>query len=282
MAVETKRLTLDFVVRAYSAQSPRIEILGRSGSAQPAPWSRDKAFTMRWYMSLQGECAPMQPPEEPRAAGQSESLPAQIVCRYEWAFGITLLEGFYWDWMDELPETDSLAVHVAVIPQPAESAPEPIPIAATLSTLHPSRNTQTLWEQALPLIPKVAAETAKTGAAVLPILNSFSPGLMAGSDLLASNTGNKKNWFLYQFLDEKLRCPVVEWRINKKVLREYGLLLRGSLYLAFARGPAAPAASARILLRPQLRYDPSDALNYIAPTRQFDAAEQTYLDVKLP
>jgi hypothetical protein len=128
----------------------------------------------------------------------------------------------------------------------------------------------------LPILPRAAADVARIAAPAQPYLSYLSSGLMLGSDVLASYTDNerKKNWFLYQFLDERLKCPVVEWRINKDVLIEYGPLIRGTLFLAFQDPVKSESSAVQILLRPQIRYSKEDDLAYIIPTQKIDDDKQ--------
>lgn len=226
MAIRIKRKIFDFLAKDYMTTSPHVQILpeGFDTSTIQAQPEDKRNFIQRWYLSLQGDDNPM----VSRTTFSQEGKAEQRIYRYDWAFGITVIEGFWWDWMSELCDESSLAVHIIL--EPIGDAPEAVPIFATLSALHPSRNTKSIWELTWPKIPKTAADMAKIGALALPPLDYLSTGLMLTSNILDSYTENQKNWFLYQFFDENLKSPTVEWRINKKVLREYGPLLRGTLF----------------------------------------------------
>jgi len=276
MSIRVKRTNLDFLVRDYKSAERRIEILppGSAVSNHRAQPAHPDNFIQRWYLSLTGEDAPLVSKTEVSREKPSE----QAVYRYDWAFGITLLEGFWWDWMNELPDESALAVHMAL--QPSENAPEAAPVLATLSALSPSRNTKSLWESAGALLPKAAAEMAKKGSAAIPALDYASSGLMFASNVLDSYTDSRKNWFLYQFYDEKLNSPMIEWRINKKVLQEYGPLLRGTLFLAFHGAPKAAPGSIKILLRPHIRFSKISELDFIAPTNSLSPQDQVFIEVR--
>lgn len=179
--------------------------------------------------------------------------------------------------MGELRDESSLAIHIAL--EPIEDAPEAIPISATLSALHPSRNTRSLWDLTWPKLPKTAADLAKIGTPAVPFLDYVSSGLMLASNVLDSYTEDQKNWFLYQFFDEKLKCPTVEWRINKKVLREYGPLLRGSLFLSYNGSTESTPGCLRVLLRPQIRYCEKSDINFIIPTDVIEKSQQVFIEV---
>lgn len=274
MSVRVKRTSFDFLARNYATASPEIEILrdGYDRSMILAQPSYKKNFIERWYISLQGE-------DTPTTSGASvePDKPTDLVFRYDWAFGIAVIQGFWWDWQKDLCDDDSIAVHLLL--EPTGDAPEPVPVACTLSALRPSRNTQTVWEQAWPELMKVAVSAVKTGAPAIPGLAYLSEPLNAMSTVLDSRTGQQKNWFLYQFFDEIRKCPTVEWRINKGVMREYGPLLRGSLFLRFHGSAASHPGKIRIHVRPQVRYHSEGDLDFIVPTEVLPEAERIFLDV---
>jgi hypothetical protein len=287
MPLQMKRMYLDFVVRNYSSTYPEVGIVSGNhsssdglNSAGCVPWQKDRAFTLRCYMSLQGEDSPMATTPGNNSTKTQNKAPEALIYRYDWAFGITLIEGCYWDWMNELPEEGALAIHLVLKPDPFDSAPEAIPVGAVLSTLHPSRNTKGFAEQYLPAVLKGASGMAKIGAKGLPPLNYLSSGLTMGSNILESYTDNQKNWFLYQFLDEYEKAPVVEWRISKTVLREYGPLIRGTLFLAFQRPAVSIEGSVQITLRPQIRYCQSDGICYIIPTNSLKQEDRVSIQVR--
>jgi hypothetical protein len=273
----------DFLAEEYKSKSPRVKILSADLSkttdlseikAQPDPDNKNN-FVQRWYLSLQGEDSPI----TSETALSQEGGPDPRVYRYDWAFGMTLIEGFWWDWQHDLRDKDS-AIRVHVVLKPIGDAPEVVPVGATLSALHPSKNTKSIWEVAGSKIPRTAAEMAKIGASALPLLNYASTGLMFTSNVLDSYTENQKNWFLYQFFDEKLKCPTVEWNINKQVIEEYGPLLRGTLFAAFYGSTKAHPGSIRVLLRPQVSYLKESSLDFVVPTGKLEDNQQVYLEIK--
>ncbi len=274
MTVQSKRQVIDFLAEDYQTNRPKVRVLPHWPPAAKDQAELGTKCIMRWYVSLQGENAPC---TSPLAAVQDTPTPPSIY-RYDWAFGIAPLEGFYWDWQKELCEESALAIHLVL--EPEGDAPEAIPISATMSALHPSRNTKSFWELAWPKIPRAAADFTKTLEAVLPTAKLLEGGLTLASNVLESQAENKKNWFLYQFLDEKRKCPTVEWRIHKDVLKEYGPLLRGSLFLAFHGAPGSGAGKLRILLRPQIRYCSEDDICFIIPTNALTDAQQVAIEVQ--
>ena len=274
MSVQIRRRVFDFLAQGYRTNTPEVELLP---DGPPSPASQAQLGTecvMRWYLSIQGEDSPA----VSQMVCSQDATMKQLIYRYDWAFGITPIEGFYWNWQKELPEEGALALQVVL--EPVGEAPEAIPISATVSALHPSRNTKGFWELAWPKIPKTAGDMTKIGEPAMPFLKYLSSGLTLTSNILESQVENEKNWFLYQFLDENLRCPTVEWRINKKVLVEYGPLLRGSLFLAFSGSTKSNPGSVRVLLRPQIRYCVEDDISFIVPTDTLPDDQQIYIEVK--
>jgi hypothetical protein len=172
------------------------------------------------------------------------------------------------------------ALAVQLLPKPIGDAPEALPVSATLCGLSPSRNTLGFWEQLAPKIPKAAADVAKASEWLLPHVGSVSSPLMIASTVLESQAGNKKNWFLYQFLDDRERCACVEWRISTSALEEYGPLVRGSLFLTFNGASSPNDGQLRLLMRPLIGYHPKDDICYVSPSDEWPASQQLFIDVK--
>jgi hypothetical protein len=272
MATQTKRMVIDFLVKDYKSSTHEVCILAdgfNPATVKAQPNCKDN-FVLRWYFSLQGE----ENPQFSETMLMQKDAKDQRIYRYDWAFGISMVQPFAWNWLEELNNDDAITIQILL--EPVENAPDAIPVAATLSALSPSRNTQSKWD--LSKISKFAADAAKIGAAALPVMDYISSGLSLTSNILESDTDGKKNWFLYQFFDEKLKCPAVEWRISKEVLKEYGTLLRGSLFLAFHGTPARPG-HLRLQLRPQIRYCQTGDINYIAPTNKMTKDQQVFIEV---
>lgn len=273
MSIDINCAQFDFLASDFKGNRPKVKILAKGvkklKGASAGSYGRineNTDFILRWHVSIQGECAP-----DISSTEASENGPASpLIYRYDWAFGITLVEGYYWDWQDALCAEGALSIQIII--QPIGEKIEAIPMAGVLSALHPSRNTKGFFETAGPKISRAAAEMTETGASALPFLKYASTALVLGSNLLESRTNDQRNWFLYQFLDEKLLCPVVEWRINRQVMKEYGPLLRGSLFLAFY-GSATPG-KIRLLLRPQIRTYSDDSLAFIVPSNELSNDEQ--------
>jgi hypothetical protein len=278
MAIRTQRRVLDFRVENYRSDKPKVELLDDEDWQERLEAERakkkkkkeddDPECVFRWYCSLQGE-------EHPVTA--SDPSAREAVYRYDWAFGITVLRGFWWDWQAELRAESTIAVQLLI--EPREDPPEPLPVSATLSGLLPSRNTRSFWEQLTTKLPGAAADVAKAGEWAIPHLGMVSSPLVLASTVLESQSAGKKNWFMYQFLDEDRNCPCVEWRITKNALKEYGPLLRGSLFLLFPSGGANEQAHVRLTLRPLIGYYEADEICYIDPSREFSDAQQLSLDI---
>jgi hypothetical protein len=273
MAAKTKRQVIDFLAKDYQTSNPKVQLLSDLTPSSNSQADLGTQCVMRWYLSLQGEDAPF----ISRMVISPNSSIQQTIYRYDWAFGITLLKGYYWNWQKELRNENSLAIHL-VLESKGDST-EAIPVSATMSVLHPSRNTMSFWESALPKIPKAAADVAKAVEDTLPFAKFIESGLALTSNVLESQAENKKNWFIYQFLDERRKCPTIEWRINKNVLEEYGPLLRGSLFLVFGGSASINTNNLRILFRPQVGFYPKDDICFIIPTDELTEDQQVCIDV---
>lgn len=274
MSTRIKRKVFDFLAENYKTTAPKIHILSQDfdpTAIQAQPQHKEN-FIERWYLSLQGEEHPL----FSRTTFPEENSKEQHIYRYDWAFGITVIQSFWWDWMEELCDESAIAIHIVL--EPIGEAPEAVPVFATLSALHPSRNTESFLD-IVSKLPKTAAEMVKITTPAIPFMDYVSSGFMLASNAIDSYTENQKNWFLYQFFDEQFNCPTVEWRINKKVLREYGPLLRGSLFLAYNGSTASSPGRVRILLRPQIRYCEKSDLNFIIPTNEIEKEKQVYIEV---
>jgi hypothetical protein len=270
MTVQIRRTWFDFAAKDYETTTPKITVFP-DGLPAPAGKPLGTPFVMRWYLGLDGE-------DKPSFSSVQATDPSnanQFIYRYDWVFGITLIEGYYWDWLAEMPDGFTLAVHLVL--QPLENAAEAVPVAAAMRGLYPSRSTTGFWEQVWTRIPAAAAGAAKLAGSVHPLMGLLGDGLSMASSVSDAQDNKKKNWFLYQFFDEKLCAPTVEWRINKNVFREYGPLLRGSLYLGFY-GSRANAGIIRLKLRPQLSYTLVDDISFMIPTNE-PGCQQVSIDL---
>jgi hypothetical protein len=283
MGTIVKRSVIDFRAKNYAQRNRTVEIL----DSIPVSGNEDKAvddqrtdkdqFIQRWYLSLQGEDTPMVCCVPNRYAPAKEP----IIYRYDWTFGIAIIKGHWWDWQKELPDESAIAIHI-VLHQNA-GAPEAVPISGVMTGLLPSRDT-TSW------LEVIATEARKSAGQMIKSGDGFGsyPLAMAGQQLLsvASNSilsqvgkRGERNWFFYQFVDEQYMCPVVEYRINKRVLQEFGPLLRGTLFLTFYGGGPS-SGKIRLSLRPQIRYGTKSDIEFIVPTEQLkDDSKRVFLDL---
>jgi hypothetical protein len=259
----------DFKALSYRERERKVELLSHGWWSSTTKEQLKTPCVFRWYASLQGE-------ERPTLA--SDPSAKDVVYRYDWAFGIAVIEGFWWDWQEHLRDESAIAVQILL--EPIDHPPEALPVSATLSGLSPSRNTRGFWEQVAAKVPRAAADVAKASEWVVPHVGMVSSPLLLASSVLESQSGEKKNWFLYQFLDEYKRCPCVEWRITKNALKEYGTLLRGSLFLLFSGSNEASRGRLRVSLRPMIGYYPKDEICYIAPSNEWGPDEQLFIDVE--
>ena len=283
MSTTIKRSVLDFCATDYTTKDHKVKILNslpkpyipqglsKNPNADQRDPAKDNEFIQRWYLSLQGEGTPLFSATDAAEGGQK-------IYRYDWTLGITLIKGHHWDWQKELREENTLAIHL-LLDSDGGNAPEAFPVSATLSALNPARSTQTFQERLLPALTKTGAKTSALSSDFLPAMKYLAAGFDVGSNLLESYSGKEKNWFLYQFLDSERCCPVVEWRINKRVFQEYGPLLRGTLFLSF-HGDYHTSTALRLKLRPQICYVKTNSLDFIIPTDALPDDKQVSIEVK--
>lgn len=168
MGTQIKRKVFDFFAADHTTEHPDVQVLYTDPAPVPdralPPYASLKKgdCVQRWHLSLRGEDNPMV--SSTRTSPEADA--DQAIYRYDWTFGITVIEGLYWDWQEGLCDDSVLAVHIAL--EPLGDAPEAVPIGATLSTLRPSRNTRSHWETALPKIGKAAADVSRREPARSP------------------------------------------------------------------------------------------------------------------
>jgi hypothetical protein len=219
---------------------------------------------LHWYLSLAGDSRAQVSPLVVAQAGDLHAF------RYDWIVGLSCVakEDDWWDWQAKLRKEDALKIQLLIAAPPELSWTE---VSAELLALHPSRDTNTWFEENASEAMKAAGSLAKIGAnAALAV----APGLALGAQIInaiPSEKGKrpwflprKKNWYLYRYFDSAMNCPAVEWVISKDVMRHYGPLMRGSLILAF-HGESAQDARVRIRLRAGLGLLPGGDLNYVLP-----------------
>jgi hypothetical protein len=263
----------------------------RADSKEEKEYAETKSV-LRWYFGLMGETSPVLSPLSVDVAGDKQYQ----VYRYDWVFGVTipniLVEDrkkdpdrkrqgtLWWDWQKALSNGTCVAVQVILSRQ--DSGVGYTCVATNLNALPPSRDTRNWWQRNR----KGVIDVVKTGAQTA---EQIHPGMITKTISALSNSldPSKKwfkwkqtNWFIYQFLDSETSSCAVEWRIGKKVLKQYGPLLRGSLVLAFHGTPAGSAQNGiRMTLRPQLGFIRRDDLNRINPTENLDPADQVQLTI---
>jgi hypothetical protein len=244
---------------------------------------------LRFYFGLMGETSPGLSPLSVDVAGDKKYR----VFRYDWVFGVTIpnirvenqsddpdreRQGkLWWDWQKALSKGTSVAVQMVLSRE--ESGPGYTCVATNLNVLTPARDARTWWMRNR----KGVIDSVKSGAKTA---EELYPGMITKTISALSNSLDPRrnwlqtNWFIYQFLDSESSSCAVEWRIYKKVLRQYGPLLRGSLVLAFHGAPAVSEQNAiRITLRPQLGLNNRDDQNRINPAENLGRSEQVQLAI---
>ena len=142
---------------------------------------------------IQGS-AKRQPSTQTPALGVEETIYS-----YDWTFGITLIEGFYWDWRKELPDESALAIHLVLKPEPpkmglkrSQLGPSSVRcILQEIQRVFGSRPCRWYRRQRLKW-PKPAHQLSAPELSL--------QWLMLGSNVLASYADNQKNCSCINFL----------------------------------------------------------------------------------
>lgn len=259
MPVEVCQKTIDFVARDYNRASPAVRAF------EAAVGLRDGERALHCLSTLMGETAPLLSPLSPSYGTTDDTH----LVRFDWSFGVSCIRDHWWDWQAELRETSAMAIQLLI--STGETGLGFTEVATNLLALQPTRNTQSWLEMHVEKLGTTMASLAgiSDNVQALPGSAGVAAALRTSAALanfVASGEGKGKNWFIYRFVDPESRCACVEWKINKKVLLEYGSLLHGSLLLAF-HGSPRQGHPIRIELRPQLGFYKGGDLCHVTPTR---------------
>lgn len=285
MSTEFKTKTFDVVVTNISSKKPLVKLL-----TDPREVDKDRERALRVLVGIAGETEPEVLPFSADYALNQKSR----AYRFDWIFGVALPsdEQLWWNWQKKLRRDASVAVQILI--SVGDSGFGFTEISTSLLALHPSRDSRSWLEKNKENVGKSllgASQTAKDIVNAVEPAGALGTGLGAiirGSSVLSSFVASRngpfsKNWFIYRFLDGEEKCCAVEWRINKRVLFEYGPLLRGSLVLTF-HGQASSGGKSReafkLIMRPGLGYHKWDKISYIRPTLVFEPDERPTLCLK--
>lgn len=269
---------------------PGERVLIEEGSDEEKRY-RAAGKVLRWYFGLMGETSPETSPLSVDVAGDKNYL----VYRYDWVFGVAIPNvtpkdrdkdpnqerqgALWWNWQAALTDGTCMAVQVMISRE--DHGVGYSCVSTNLNVLPPSRDTTSWWQRNR----KGVIEFVKSGATAAEQLH---PGIITKTFSALSNSLDSKekwswkrtNWFIYQYVDPDSQSCAVEWRIYKKVLRQYGPLLRGSLILAFHGEPRSPGHKGITLtLRPQLGFIAQDEFKRITPTEHEDQSKQVQLNI---
>ena len=238
---------------------------------------------LRWYVGLMGETSPELSPLSVDVAGDKE----YHVYRYDWVFGVTCADvseskakrgQLWWDWQKALRKGTSAVVQLIILP--GTSGLAYTCVATNLNVLPPARDTETWWYKNRGGVLDLVKEGTKAAEDLYPgaITKAFSA---LTNSLNARDRWKRTNWFIYQYLDSETQGCAVEWQINKKIMKQYGPLLRGSLVLAFHGGTGDGSTERqrhiRMIMRPQLGFHPKKELVRLTP--QMKEPDQVALDI---
>jgi hypothetical protein len=258
MAIKVCEKSIDFIATSYNKQSPSVRAF------PPPPKKEEGERRLHCIVALMGETAPLVSPLSPNYGIADDMHPF----RFDWTFGVSDHPDDSWDWQADLRETSAMVIQLLITT--AGSGVGYTELASSLLALQPTKNTQTLIESHAEKLgtAMMSIAGASEGLQALPGAGAVAAALKTSAALatfVASGEGRGKNWYVYRFVDPKLHCACVEWKINKKVLLEYGPLLRGSLLLAFHGSPEL-GHPVKVELRPKLGFYKAGDLCHVTPT----------------
>jgi hypothetical protein len=227
---------------------------------------------LRLHFSLAGETAPNLSDLSPDYSYSDKTA----AFRYDWSVGVTAIDPCYtWNWWEALAVERAFVVQLLI--DPGESDCGVTELATLLLALQPSKDTSSWLERhaekignSLSQLSDVTESFSKTASGILK-----ASAIM--SNFVSSDDNGQKNWFIYRFLDEKRKCPAVEWNIHRNVLHRHGSLLRGSILLAF-HGNRKPDKPLTLLLRPRLCFG-KDSLNYLPEAKDLEQENPVALSI---
>ena len=283
MSVGCFERVFDIALSHEKTNKPEVRLL------EPGDALLGQEKALRCVVGLLGEKEPEVLPVSPSYAVDTD----QRVYRYDWVFGISvpLEREPYWNWQGPLREKSAAVVQLLIAP--GKSGFGFTDISTALLGLHPSKDTRSWLEshseqlgKSLLAAANLATETGglggPTGSAVGGAVSAVLRASSVISNFVSSGEAQAKNWYMYRFLDAEERCCAVEWKINKRVLLEYGPLLRGSILLAFHGAAAGTGGQEgiKMILRPNLGYYEDDELCHVRPTLKLPSDQRPELLVK--
>jgi len=142
-----------------------------------------------------------------------------------------------------------------------------------LLTLPPSRDTSSWLDKHSKQIGESLARLSETSQPISATAASIIKLSSVMSNFIGSGEKGAKNWFIYRFLDERTNCCAVEWNIHRRVLTQYGPLLRGSIILGF-HGTRNGSDPIRMHLRPRLSFGGRHEIDFLPPVEQLETKER--------
>lgn len=241
---------------------------------------------LQCIVGLMGETRPDLLPVSPAYGSDAEHR----LYRFDWIFGIAALPRHYWDWQSALRDREAVVVQLLIAP--GASGYSFTELSTDLTALHPSKDTRSWLETHREQLGKALADTATLtssaalagppGVAIAGTMGAVLRTASVLTNFVNSDDGNIKNWYIYRFLDGEERCYAVEWKVNKRVLLEYGPLLRGSLLLAFHGTPSdgGTEAGIRMTVRANLGFWPHPLLRHVRATLALENGDRPSLLIR--
>lgn len=204
----------------------------------------------------------------------------QNLYRYDWIFGISCLfidgKKTFWNWKEALREKSSLKVQFLFDFKKTNLCVSDL--SAHLLCLYPSKDISSWFDKqsknisnGLNSLAEITDNYNKVASDIFRVTNILS-------NFIASDD-NGKNWYLYRFLDQNSGSFGLEWHINKKVIDQFGPLLRGSIIISFhgQLGSDSEKNIIKMQLRPEIGFE-KDEMCFVSPYYDLKE-EELYIEI---
>ena len=248
--------------------------IGKDGLTATVPDKPDytKGKFFRLHYSLMGEVNPIVTPLSLDFSFDDKTT----AYRYDWVVGFSAITPWTFNWEEDLNDKRALCVQMLI--DCGETGFSYTEVSAMLLGLQPSKYNASFLEKHLDKLSNSLVAASNIAEPMNGTAASLIKTSAVLSNFVGAGTKDKKNWFLYRFLDEEKRCPAVEWNIHKPVIDQYGPLLRGSIILAF-HGTPRTKGTVQMWLRPRLALVDAGPLQYVPPAAQLEQDNPVMLEI---
>ncbi|MGB5158118.1 hypothetical protein [Desulfobacterium sp. N47] len=276
MALQVKHSQLDIKINDFDSDS-RVCMKINPNSEEIIEFNKKhKTRYLKISTSLIGEDSPFLSDFSANFADKNQSL-----YRYDWIFGLSCLpvegKNTFWDWKAALRDNNSLKIQFLFDLNKSNLCANDL--SAHLLCLYPSKDISSWFDKhsksissGLDSLAETTEDYSKTASDVFRISNILTNFI--------SSDDNGKNWYLYRFLDQNSGALGLEWHITKKVIDQFGPLLRGSLIVSFhgQTNKDQKNDTIKLAVRPELGFNEQDDMCYVSP--HYNIKEEQFIDIK--